>query len=77
MEIWDKKELAGAEHLDLKNYRWKFFYYNKSDPRVFVPKRNPDLGSTVNFARRGAWLMFIPGFFFILILIVLALFNLL
>lgn len=32
------------------NYKWGFFYYNKSDQRIFVPKRT-GLGYTLNFGR--------------------------
>ncbi|MFM9026505.1 MAG: DUF5808 domain-containing protein [Bacteroidota bacterium] len=35
------------------------FYYNPTDPRVWLPKRNPMMGWTVNFAHRAAiwWLI--------------------
>jgi uncharacterized membrane protein len=35
---------------DPDNWVWGMFYYNKLDPRIFPPKRHPELGFTVNFA---------------------------
>ncbi|MES2560358.1 MAG: DUF5808 domain-containing protein [Bacteroidota bacterium] len=32
------------------HYKWGIFYYNKNDKRIFPPKRNPNMGWTVNFA---------------------------
>jgi uncharacterized membrane protein len=49
MEFWDKKEID-ERHSDPKNWKWGVFYYNKSDKRVFVPKKIPKYGATVNFA---------------------------
>jgi len=31
-------------------WKWRIFYFNKSDKRIFTPKRNKYLGWTVNFA---------------------------
>lgn len=33
-----------------EHWRWQIFYYNPADKRIFPPKRNPNLGWTVNFA---------------------------
>jgi len=46
-----------AEHENPAN--WHFcFYYAPKDPRVIVPKRwGPQYGSTVNFARAGAYVL--------------------
>lgn len=41
---------------DSANYIWKFFYYNKKDARVFLPKMNPDYGMTLNFANPKSYL---------------------
>jgi len=41
---------------DPNNWIWGVFYFNKNDPRVFLPKRNPAFGITVNFARPQAYL---------------------
>jgi uncharacterized membrane protein len=35
---------------DPDNYKWGIFYYNPSDPRILLPKRNMYLGWTLNFA---------------------------
>ena len=35
---------------DASNWIWGIFYYNKSDHRIFPPKRIPWMGWTVNFA---------------------------
>jgi uncharacterized membrane protein len=47
-QVPDKKELD-ASHSDPANWRW-VFYYNKRDPRILPPKRNPAMGLTINFA---------------------------
>lgn len=41
------------------NYKWGMFYYNAQDERVVVPKINPGLGWTFNFARPSAYLLLI------------------
>ena len=33
------------------NYKWGILYYNPRDERTVVPKMNPGLGWTLNFAR--------------------------
>lgn len=33
------------------NYKWGIFYFNPRDERMVVPKMNPGLGWTLNFAR--------------------------
>lgn len=40
-----------------ENWRGGLFgiYYAPGDPRVWVPKRIPIMGWTLNFARRRAW----------------------
>lgn len=38
------------------HYKWGFIYYNPDDERVWVPKRNPALGATLNFAQPKAYL---------------------
>ena len=35
---------------DPNNWKWRIFYFNKDDKRIFPPKRNKYLGWTVNFA---------------------------
>lgn len=35
---------------------WKgIFYVNRRDPRLVVPKLNPSMGWTLNFANPWAW----------------------
>jgi len=34
---------------------WLGVYRSPRDTRTWVPKRNPALGWTLNFAHRGAW----------------------
>lgn len=38
---------------------WKLgvFYYDTSDKRLWVPKRIPVMGFTINFAHRYAWII--------------------
>jgi hypothetical protein len=45
---------AGPQGSDPRNYKWGFCYYNKSDPRVIVPKRWKWMGWTLNFAHASA-----------------------
>ncbi|MEZ5046286.1 MAG: DUF5808 domain-containing protein [Chitinophagaceae bacterium] len=35
---------------DPNNWKWGIFYYNKEDKRLLPPKRNKNLGWTINFA---------------------------
>jgi len=37
------------------------FYFNRKDPRLIVPKLNPMLGWTFNFANRYTWLFLIAA----------------
>lgn len=50
---------------DPKNYKWIFFYFNKNDKRIFVPKPNESMGITLNFANPKTYLAIIAmiGFF--------------
>jgi len=45
---------AAPPDRDPRNWKWGFCYYNKSDPRVIVPKRWRWTGWTLNFAHPGA-----------------------
>lgn len=62
------KELKENWHEDPKNWILGFLYFNRSDRRVIVPKRNPFMGWTVNFASIYSYfiLVFIIGLFVIL-----------
>jgi uncharacterized membrane protein len=35
---------------DPANWKWGIFYFNKSDHRIFPPKRIKEMGWTINFA---------------------------
>ena len=39
---------------NLANYVWRIFYYNKKDPRLYLPKSDPTMGTTMNFAKTHA-----------------------
>jgi uncharacterized membrane protein len=39
-----------TDHNDPTNWKWGIFYCNKEDKRLFLPKKNPASGITVNFA---------------------------
>jgi len=40
-----------------ENYKWGFFYFNRSDYRIIVPKINKRMGWTFNFARPESYLI--------------------
>ena len=44
------KETLEKWHADPANWKYKVFYYNKADKRIFPPKRIKSMGWTVNFA---------------------------
>ena len=52
---------------DPKNWKWTFFYFNRKDERLFLPKKNKSLGSTMNFANPKAYLIFFPIAFMIIL----------
>ncbi|MFM2206495.1 MAG: hypothetical protein RL213_470 [Bacteroidota bacterium] len=49
------KDELKAMHEDSSRWRWGIFYSNPEDPRIWVPKKTPVMGYTLNFAHRGAW----------------------
>ncbi len=52
---------------------WKCpFYFNRKDPRLSVPKQDPSLGFTLDFASPFAYLAILA---IIIILVVFALFS--
>ena len=53
----DNQELINQQEWERReNWSgWLGTYRSARDTRVWVPKRNPALGSTLNFAHRGAW----------------------
>jgi len=42
---------------DPDNYKWGIFYYNPRDKRIFLPKRIPFMGFTLNFANPYSYLI--------------------
>jgi len=46
-------------HKDSNNWKAGVFYFNRKDPRVSVPKRNPMLGWTLNFGNPLSWLILV------------------
>jgi uncharacterized membrane protein len=52
-------EMQGDEH-----WRWGMYYFNPSDPALFIQKRSVP-GYTFNFARTQAWLMMVLGYGFL------------
>ena len=53
------KETEDTWHKDPNNWVWGIFYYNKDDKRLFVDKKNPNLGATINFAHPKLYLFFV------------------
>jgi uncharacterized membrane protein len=60
---------------DPNNWKWGIFYFNPNDERLFVPKKNPSFGATLNFANPRSYILFIPLMFFILFVIFAAIFQ--
>jgi uncharacterized membrane protein len=58
MELPTKETIENWSN-DPKNWKWGLFYCNKEDKRLFVDKRNPNLGGTINFAHPKSYLFFI------------------
>jgi len=54
-------------HEDPENWKWGILYFNKKDDRMIVPKRNPMMGWTFNFAHPAGYIFLI----LILLLIVI------
>lgn len=47
------------EHEKPENWKWGVFYYNPRDYRFIVPKRNPIMGWTFNFAHPVSYVVFL------------------
>jgi uncharacterized membrane protein len=39
-----------------ENYKFGIFYYNTDDSRIFLPKRNKNMGWTLNFGNHFTYL---------------------
>ena len=51
-----QEEIDAQEWSNPENWQgWFGSYRSKRDSRTWVPKQNPDLGWTLNFAHAGAW----------------------
>lgn len=61
------KQIFDTMSKDLGNWRGPF-YFNKKDPRLVVPKLNPSLGWTFNFASPYPYLILV-GIVLILLLV--------
>jgi uncharacterized membrane protein len=44
---------------DPDNYKWGIVYFNPKDNRIIVPKRNPYMGLTLNFANPYTYLVIV------------------
>ena len=66
------KETLDNWHADNANWKLGGFYYNKKDKRIFVEKRNPMYGITLNFANPKTYLFLLAtaAFFGLIIYII-------
>lgn len=54
----EKKKNVNYDLMDKDPNNWRgIFYFNKKDARIIVPKINPLMGWTVNFANPYAYLI--------------------
>ena len=53
---------------DPDNWIWGVFYFNRQDPRLFVPKKIEWMGFTINFAHKMGTVVFSALIFYILIM---------
>lgn len=71
-----QEEINKAEWMNEKNWKggWLGIYKSSRDTRVWVPKRNPTMGITVNFAHRAGvlWLLGLVGIPVLITIIVAA-----
>jgi uncharacterized membrane protein len=66
------KEKREQWRRDPSNWLWGFIYYNREDPRLFLPKRLLFTGCTINFANRGSAALFAALLASLIVLAVLA-----
>lgn len=57
MKTKQDKELLDSMSKEPRSWRGVFFYANGRDNRIFVPKRNPSMGWTLNFSNPYAYLV--------------------
>lgn len=58
-EFKEKEEQYKFHHNNESNWLWGIFYCNRKDPRVFVPKKNKNMGLTLNIAHPVAIVVFV------------------
>lgn len=56
------------QHDNPENWKWGVFYFNRKDFRVIVPKQNPIMGWTFNFAHP-------IGYIFIILILAIIVFQ--
>lgn len=56
---FDDQEDLDRMRLDPDNYKWGIFYFNPEDSRLFLPKRVPIMGFTLNFGNPFSYLILI------------------
>ena len=71
----DQRQINDAEWQDPKNWHggWLGVYHSQQDSRLWVPKRNPIMGWTVNTARPAGLALVIAPFLVALVVVVVAL----
>ena len=57
---------------DPSNWRYQFFYFNPKDKRIMPPKRNRQLGWTINFGNTLSILVFAAIILVTIIIFILA-----
>lgn len=62
------KEQEENWHNDSNNWKWGMFYVNKLDPRTSVPKRNKNMGITLNFAKPISFVLVVIMLTFIILI---------
>ena len=54
----EKKKNTNYDLMDKDPNNWRgIFYFNKNDSRIIVPKINPQMGWTLNFANPYTYLL--------------------
>ena len=53
----DNNESENEMNNDPANWTWNIIYFNPKDKRLFVPKRIPIMGMTLNFANPNSFLI--------------------
>jgi uncharacterized membrane protein len=56
---FDDQEELDRMRLEPDNYKWGIFYFNPQDSRIFLSKKIPIMGFTLNFANPYSYLILI------------------